>query len=237
MRKIKLLAVLVLSYSLMGCSASLPLSEVYIFNKDETIKDPLYPRTDTLQWKSTKGGLVSANNNAGEINRYLVENFEAQETHNLNKLGVGYASATNADIMAFGYNFGYNAMGINATFGIGLGNFITLNGSLNEWEAILQRRILYRSTNESLGGITLGAFAKKEYYAYKKDDNTAIGLFKDIYHINNRAPIDLYGGRSMFHWRFLYDVMIHGFVSYGYSPQLDDGILEVGVVFGMDHFE
>ena len=86
MRILNLLAALAFSFSMIGCSASLPLSEVYIFNKDETLTDNLYPRTDTLRWKSTKGGLVSANNNAGKIQKYLVENFEAQETHDLNKL-------------------------------------------------------------------------------------------------------------------------------------------------------
>lgn len=77
-----------------------------------------------------------------------------------------------------------------------------------------------------------GIFAIRNNYVYNKKADTIL----DIHGLQDLTPIDVYGTRGMMHMRFLGDSMIHGFVSYGFSLQLSDYLMNVGITFGVDNF-
>lgn len=185
-------------------------------------------------WKATRGGSISLNTHAGKIQNYLDNEYEAHDYTNSNKFGFGFSSATNLGSYSMAYNIGYGTLGFNTTFGLGWNNYLTLNvGIPTGGELILQRK-LFQFTDNQPGGITIGAFIKREYYSYFEKPNSTF----DIQIIpKNWAPVDLYGGRSMFHFGFLHGTIIHGFVSYGHSPQLNSGLFNIGILLGTDIFK
>jgi len=220
--------------SCLGCSTSMPLSETYMFTAHKVIAEDLYSEKDSLNWKSTKGGAFSFNTQSPEIKNYLNKNYDTKSYPDLNKLGIAFSSASNEGSFAWGYDIGYKALGLNATWGLGWNNYLTLNAGMpSGGELILQHKIFQHSANRAPGGIAIGAFIRRDYYGYYKPSDSITG----IYNIPELAPIDSFGGRGMFHFRFFYEAMVHGVVSYGYSPQLDTGILNIGIVVGADLFK
>lgn len=219
--------IIISTFLYIGCSTSLPLSEVYIFENNDG-------NNDTLSWKSSSSIAYSSNNNSGAIKRYLKKennSLRDKDIWNLNKQGYGLILSKNFENFAVGANVGYPVFGINWTFDIGWNNYITTNLALaGGAEIILQRRIFYQNQGRLTGGLTMGIFGKRDYFGYDPGENSN-SLIKTNY-------LNIIGIRSMLHlndhhWRQSF----HGFVSYGYSPELNDRILNVGFAFGEDFFK
>ncbi len=210
----------VIGISLMGCSTSIPLSEAYIFENDVVLND-------SLRWKSSQGLAYSSNNRTSHIKEYVRDQSEESVTENdfwnLNKQGYGLLYAKNATSFSWGFSLGYRVFGANATFDLGRENFVTVNVAVSGGaELILQRKLFHIKEGNLAGSITFGLFGKRDYYA-----RSGTGMFAGP----NFDFIHLFGGRSMFHFAHR-DNILHGFASYGYSPELEVGVLNVGISIG-----
>lgn len=204
-----------------------------MFTEDKVLAEDVYLEKDSVSWKSSKGITFTYNNQAPKIRNYLNREYGAGVYPDLNKLGIAISRATNKGSYAWGYNIGYKALGLNSTFGLGWNNYLTLNvGIPSGGELILQHKVFEYSSRRSPSGIAIGAFIKRDYFGYNEPAVT----LTDAFRTPKLAPIDVYGGRGMFHIRLIYQAMVHGFVSYGYSPQLDTGIMNIGIVVGADIF-
>lgn len=213
-----------ISILMMGCSTSLPLSEAVIFTGDEV-------HSDSLKWHSSAALAYSSNNQTGAIKQYIreVSNRPIRDNDfwNLNKQGYGIAMAKNMGSLSMGINIGLRLLGVNATANLGYDNYITANLAANGGaELIFQRKVIHKKSGAITGGMALGLFGKRDYFAIEGLE-TMSG--PDLKYIN------IFGGRSMVHLQGD-ELGLHGFLSYGYSPEIDAGILNIGIAIAVDTF-
>ena len=214
-----------ISILMMGCSTSLPLSEAVIFTGNDV-------HSDSLKWHSSGALAYSSNNQSGAIKHYIREvtnrPLRDKDFWNLNKPGYGIAMARNSGSLSMGFNIGLRLLGVNATVDLGHENYMTANlAAAGEAELILQRKIIHKKSGPITGGMALGVFGKRDYYGIEGTETLSSPHLKYI---------NIFGGRSMVHLQGE-EMGLHGFLSYGYSPEIDAGILNIGIAIAVDTFQ